>query len=678
MASKTKTKRANKNTDTLKKYIAGIGLAHLKEVDLRTAAILHNNGILKKERCPILSKLLDDVILNPDHPSRIQSSPGPLVFYKNVEQPSRLVASPIMELLFSRKVKVRRAALLHFEQNLSDLLTPRSRKLLVEFREDLQSRKSSCWNSSAIKISDAIVDDWLCNLAGVRQCLERQFEEGAKHYLNAIISPTLSSVDSIDPKVFSPCDHKEETEKWIVDTAESAEEFIMAVDRYYYTYGHLPLSKPLSLCRVLEEWIGKKGEIQNVWNIIWAWADGISSPLPRYHACQLFANNPNLIPKGEESKLWDEIVEIVHLVKSEESDLRWTQMWRVRCELARHFCRWFECQAPGLAGDRIAVMSWWLSEQTSQTLDTFADVVGSLWNNNVIPKLELSKKMRCLAHPPVRSSVFHHASVFLTSTWALSLLCQLSEGLTALRPRVLNSDNWDRIRTSIEASTLNAFPLKPKSDDKAIYAFECTVLPTARRWADLERDEEKRESLRVYMNIAGDFAEPNKCKEHLKSLIDLDNNKQMLIAIILRTMAYTGELSADLMWELVSDKEWREKLLLKSSLDVLGTVFNALAELQVQHEGKWVSEWPHFLVSACEEPCEDPERKKLLFAFVIASSVNTGTVSAIERLLSGKQRKQFLEEVPLWRKHFEDLWKDIPCWIRARFRGTMASIAVAQ
>ena len=91
--------------------------------------------------------------------------------------------------------------------------------------------------------------------------------------------------------------------------------------------------------------------------------------------------------------------------------------------------------------------------------------------------------------------------------------------------------------------------------------------------------------------------------------------------MMLRNRAYTNQIPVDVMWDLVCDNEWREAILLKSDELVLEMLFDALIQIQIRNSDKWSYQLPHFFASACEIVEDGSERRKLLFAYTISSSI---------------------------------------------------------
>src|SRR5205823_4328977 len=95
----------------------------------------------------------------------------------------------------------------------------------------------------------------------------------------------------------------------------------------------------------------------------------------------------------------------------------------------------------------------------------------------------------------------------------------------------------------------------------------------------------------------------------LKRLATLDEARQRLTVHRLHVTAVAGEVSADILWEIVADPRWRHETFLKSGDGSVGLLYDALAEVQARQGGKWTSHLPHFLALACEQSQAGSDRE---------------------------------------------------------------------
>ena len=69
-------------------------------------------------------------------------------------------------------------------------------------------------------------------------------------------------------------------------------------------------------------------------------------------------------------------------------------------------------------------------------------------------------------------------------------------------------------------------------------------------------------------------------------------------------------------------------------------------------------------------------RRRVLFLYVIHTSLASDTVSAVRRLLRGDQKAKFVEYVKEYREWAEAMRSDYPPWVAGKLRGLMASMHV--
>lgn len=343
----------------LKEHLAILAIKHLKKVDGRTLTILQKNKIFEslnpnenfEEVLPILN--------NKNHPNRISSPPGPLFFYLTQKKPPKANVVNLTEMLFATNIDIRKACFDYF-YNLEDkeipLLNTKTRALLKALTDTILSKDEKKWRDAAVAIYDALNEDWYCNYAAVNQCLHRNFISGVSEFLTKIIRPSIPSVESITLGLWEASGQKEEILDVIDKIVDESVDIEAALNKYFLRFGHLSFNENLSIVNLIEKWQSKHGKLDDIWTILWAWADSLKMPLPRYHVCMYFISNPDLVPDDKRTKLWHEIIEVIHMPNNEEDDLDWTQAWRMLSETARHYCCHLEARLPFMNGDRKSVV----------------------------------------------------------------------------------------------------------------------------------------------------------------------------------------------------------------------------------------------------------------------------------------------------------------------------------
>ncbi len=258
-----------------------------------------------------------------------------------------------------------------------------------------------------------------------------------------------------------------------------------ALNKYFFRFGHLSFSGKLSIVNLIDKWQSKHGRLYDIWTILWAWTDSFTIPLPRYHVCAYFISNPDLAPVDNHTKLWHEIVEIVHMPNNEEEDLEWTQAWRMFCEIARHYCCHLEARLPFMIGERIASRAWWLSVQVCKLLTSNKKAVEQLRNETFLPELTLSSRIWQIASLAIKPSSLRFLTLNTNSLFSLSLHAMLVNNLYSLKPSSMTPEDRKRFEHVISGSILGIFPPKIVDNSEKVYAYEDSVLITAKKWLPL-------------------------------------------------------------------------------------------------------------------------------------------------------------------------------------------------
>jgi hypothetical protein len=161
--------------------------------------------------------------------------------------------------------------------------------------------------------------------------------------------------------------------------------------------------------------------------------------------------------------------------------------------------------------------------------------------------------------------------------------------------------------------------------------------------------------------------------EALKDLLELPPAYQWITAHLMRVLAFHREAPAEEFWKLLANAEWRGKLFLRSDPAALFLLLDAMSEIEVVKGDPWRSHGPHFWALACEAASNDAERQMFLFVVTLCCSIQTDSVSAIERLLLGQFGKTHRDDIEGWRTQLEALQDAAPDWIAARLGAILAA-----
>jgi hypothetical protein len=424
MQPKSNEQDAEQVNTEFRSRILRVVLQGQKEVDSRTVVAVQRKGLLLQAEKVRFSDLSPELVRDVQHPDRVAAPPGPLLFYVVRAEPPEHAVIPITELLLSTSPEIRAAALEYLDlwKVLDQFqLTPNTAKNIDDFRGKLIDEKD--WREGALAISDALTDDILANLAGLRQSLAMNFEAGADQYGAIVLRPTISSLDSIDLRYWQPSAQRSQIKDEIHALAEMSS--ASALFREYYSkFGHLPLDRSLSVAVALDELESRQTAPGSIWHEIWEAAKAIDSPYARYHACLLFLERPDLIPPDAREAIWTEIVEIVTASNLAEESTE-SAKWVPRLTLAQHYYNYLACYLPGSSSERLAVFSWWIADLVAQVFLSGGELTDSLSERLMDPIFRASEATRKLTNPRLEPSRLAHSTANFKNPWSFALQCQV-------------------------------------------------------------------------------------------------------------------------------------------------------------------------------------------------------------------------------------------------------------
>jgi len=653
-------------------------LHHFEHVDPRTLRVLQNLGLFKDEASPIGDGIDLSVLQDPQHARRQDLPDGPLVLYVTEEDDPKRMIVELPVLLFSDSRSMRQAALESIEKMLVKdpfTVTPKTLAVLKESRDALRSDTPSNWRSAAVAVCDALYDDVLIALGGMRQCLESEpvIQSSLNFYAPKVIHPSVSSLDSISLPIGHPEKDHAHLAKVLSEIVNHATNLAQMCHLYLDKLGFLPLAPPYSLSAAVENWLASNSDV-DVWTQIWEWANTEQTPLSRYHACSVFVRHPELIPDGELPVLWNEVLDIVHDLSNEGADKPANEPWALRRDLAKHYIYHLEARLPGNDGASIACFAWWLTEQVATLLP--ADVGASKFyrENWVKPASDLSSQIWLAASSPIQVSILRYFTLNVASPWAVALLALMGEQLERLAFAEQEKKVQARFHEAVVLNSISSMPFPLEHPNDPTFAFEIPLANTVLKYAEYQ-EEEHRKGLQQLVETSRTLGTNSNLFEALRKLGESGLPDQVAVCLALKAKAYTDPTVTEGVWEIVSDADWRRKVLGRTEMQVQGLLIESLSVLLVGNREKWFWLFPHYIADICEDE-EDKERKRVLFLYVIHTSLASDTVSAVRRLLRGNQKAKFIEHVKEYRAHVDAMYSHYPPWVAGKFRGLMASMHV--
>jgi hypothetical protein len=581
------------------------------------------------------------------------------------------------DVLLSDHISSRVGAVKHFQQltSLPLNLVSRSIRLLNQVENDISSSDLKTWQAAALKLHDAIREDLLCTVAGARQAIEERYEDGIREYFPALLRPNLNSLNTLEVDILKPEGPRETSARLVLEIVDNSESFNSACAMYLETVGFLPLEGASSFSELIRLWSDRRGPLTNAWEAIWQWVNESKSLLSTYHACSYFLDTDSSIPEGKESFIWSQLLKVFDTPSDSGQNNDHTSEWKLRSELARHYLQYLEVRLPGVQGDGFARVALWLVEKIATLVNRDPATIERIRNIAIIPEAFDSEFAWRVTNPPLNQAPLNLATYGLVSVWALSLLSKITRPALGALKAGIPEETRENFEKTITNLFLRGFPLRPKTSDQIVYAFEGPVESVIDTWTAEYGESERMKFVRVINALHLKLIDPSEFSSVFKTLSDEKSEAdQLLIANWTGVLAKQGILPLESVWECLSDTEWREKVFSKLPENALEMLFMAFA-VSLDRGGKlWMTELPHIYARAYKDCVVDKERSDLFFGWMLLTCVHTYSVSAIESLLSGGRAESFLEHIARWRRVFIDHTKNSPPWATARSRAILAAL----
>lgn len=667
------------DTLALKIHLAKHVLNHVEQIDGRTGSILLRHHVLKPVPNSHVSESVVAMLINPTHPLLLSAPPGPILFHFTDSKATSKSCVQTSLLLLSQDKLARSASLAYFMRIVGVIghsSPDRLESALNAEKDTFLSDDVDIWTKSAVILFDLVNDDFFLNLSGFKQSVEMNYPEGLNEYFHKIIFPRLPSIQTISLAVSTPSTQHSAMEH-IIDVAICGSvSFISAFNDVYVKLGALPLNTALSFSSLLAKWQMTHPPVENLWNSVWAWADAVGSPLARYHAVAFFADNPTLVPSGKTPTLWEEILEILFDSQNDKQSTRWQSAWLLRLELAQHYLKYFANRRPGQSEEAIACFAWWMAEKVAQTFGPRADLIENVRTSALRAACRNSDLSWQASATAVESSSFVFATLYTPSVWSLSIECLLSAHIGELGFDQLPNEMKSRFTRASVGSLYSWFPVQGGPDQIPTFVFGTGTAATCRRLVEIETDPERARRASELVNCVTGVESNEAILLGLQGLLSADNATQMLTVFAFRSRSYLDAIPIDAVWSVLTHENWFQEVLSGLDEGPLQVLFDALNTLQLRGGELWTCNLPHFLALAAEAAHGNRDRQKLLFLFTILSSIRGRTTSAIERLLQGRAKGDFVDDVTLWRGQFARIIRISPPWIASRIRSVMPSLSV--
>lgn len=644
---------------------------HVPEVfDSRTAIMMIKNELVESIPQNSIPESLIEIIENPKHEERWPDSCGPFILFHEEDKKRGVIE--LSKVFINPEIRIRSAALSELDHQ--DLqydkhglfMSPQSKQHINELRATVLLNDLQESLSASIEINDILEDDFFFQLAGLRQSLQFRLINELPNLLKRLLAPTQRTIQFLeDLPIWSPQRQQAEIELHRNRIVENIDTFSKALCEYYRLFGHLPLAGSFSAAGVIGSWVSNHKLPENPWEQIWDWANKNGSPLACYHACQLLCHNPSWVPEEYRQELLSVIAGIVFGANEHEE-------WKSRCDLGRHYCRYLESLESGADSSRIAAFSWWLAETFASTIDKFDKETREVCFSILEDEFEKSGEIRTIVRLPVSTSPLRCMTHCSQSIWSTSILCEL------FNSEILNF--YDQQTNTIVVlkkifCNISHVPLNSRPDQYAEFAFEFSSSLFEEIYSKELLDSNDKSMESIYSTLI----EARSDRGLNLLLTELPTAKEAIAFVTvneLRLQSLNGDSPSEILFELFSDEEWRTGVLVDQGEAIIALLCSAAIEVAMHDsEHEWIIFLPHFLASVCEKT-HSIDNRRHLFGYTVVSSLASNSVSAIERLLKGNNRRAYEEYVTEWRQRIENLSPIAPVWIRAKLRAIKSVLYV--
>ncbi|WP_133111773.1 hypothetical protein [Candidatus Scalindua japonica] len=630
-------------------------------IDFCSWAILKKNNLVNGE-APSTDEKMYDILSNKSHTDRIKQKSGPLLYYK---EHGNLISAKIDNLIFADRTQWRKTVYSHFIE-----MRPGheiGNNTLVKLRKIEETLFSKNWFQAALDFYDIINTDWLCNLMGLQQANEMNYEEERHEFESDVYLPSIASVESIGVGALQPSSSMKDYIKDFGKICEDESNLCTILDKYFYKYGHIPLCYKYSLYSMLDSFFVKYSyNQQQRWESLWLWADSKESPLPRYHVCCYFVRNSNDISEEQLKILCNELFNIIHMPVDKGVELQWTLAWKLRCNTAKHFGQFFEGQLPGANTERIYSQAWWMAEKVANIFSNSSEGI-VISQKYMLPSGEFSSDMVWqMTRPRTQSSSIRYATLLTRSLWAVAIIPQIDnkffDYICKTKPPKV-----ELFVNSVIDSLIGCFPLIIVDQANSVYAYDQTCIKACEYLSVNYPDTEIKQQFSTLLSIVKQQLNTDNLIEQMSKISESDDIDQLITVVAMRVMAFTDLIpDENEVWKIYNE-DWLEKMFLSVNERISYTIIISLIEIMLQKQNKWAWQLPHLFSIVCKNHINSEEIKKLAFACVVVSSICSDTCSALKRTLL-ENKSDISELQNEWSKRLREIYHIVPDCTKSRLR----------
>ena len=676
------------NENEMGRILARSVVRHALGIDDRSGSIhTDGRGIALLEATGSLKRKLDTVgpsesdiaaMMNHRHERRIYEPPGPLLFLKSDVDASSVSVIEIPTLLIHRNVGVRRGAvkfLTELGKRSPICLSDLTRSTLAENCRSIVKSAASTWYIPAENTLRVVENDFMLNVAGLKQSFGTTLKEYQNVYWQAVAFPKVHPARSVASAVYQAATAGDMADD-IIEKCSKIPRLVKAVDEFVEQLGHLPFPRSLSLASMIDRRITSRAP-RSLFKVLCDLSED-QSPLRSYQGCQALIELWEHWRQSEQ-QITSEIVSrfVASAVKSDDSTVKGRSAICCRL-LAAHFLYWCELHGPILGPDNVTGLAWWLADFVTNAIITDVEAkespqkyFKSIYSRCLEPALHLSRRIDFVACGVGEPTPFRLLTTDTSHTtpFAARLVASLDGIVAAINPR----DPSGKL-TAIDEAVLGqcVFPDFGKTQPGSILF---TDLKLAREtvleaWS---RDiPQFREMIASRREPLARLAIPAELISTMDLISKLSETDQLHAINLILKATQSGTASASTIWNYLLNQEQRKNLFSHLTNENLDYFIQVIMQLPLNYEEPWHRDIPHLFAMLLEENMADDASRELLLTGLLASSVSSSSLSAIKRIRSGPHSDAISNLLRIYCDYLVSNRHHIPCWAWSKLRPFLA------
>jgi hypothetical protein len=650
--------------------IARNALEHQEQYAARTGTILAAKGIVDGVHHENAAPALPAIIADANHPDRVPTPDGPLLFCRSPSGSSSVTCVEMPELILHPEQAVRAGTVQFFRRFGPGLLCQRTAGVLANTAGVVESSDENLWRTAAVSLLDALDDDHLLTLAGIRQSLAVGYNEMVAKSVARALNPSVSAVDALSSEINVAAGRPSETAGRLAEIAREARSLPELCAAYFEVFGHVPLAAEFSLGRAVGLWqqqghAGPPGAAW--WQQAWSWAENSRSPLARYHALSLFTQRPDLLPAELRPALRTEL--LVFLQPWPEASPErpaWSAALALRDETARHYYDHLSCRVAPLTEDLLGEWTWWMTERFCACFGTDAHLLDRVAEGAIRPARVISAYEAALTLPRTRRSSLCYATEYADSFWSLALLTGIDPGfMTAAGSAFSEPDAEDFVR-ALGRQLVTALPGKTGEAAPLVYAVDRALVDAVRSWLAGDPGPYFAAALQALADATAERFDPEAVVRRFEGLLSLPREQQIFNVLTLRALLAAAAAPVAQLLACLSDR-WLEEAMRQLEPEPRDALLGTLVAAPYPEHEAWLG-WLHCLAGVCEQPALDAPRRTAVFEFVVFACALADVVGPLSKLLNGPHRDLFLEDASACVEKFESAYPACAQTVKATIR----------